>query len=319
MFREALPHTFRAMDQPTSDGINSYWVSYAAAQHVTVALSGTGGDELFLGYPRDAQLLDGYQAASPLTRLPASYVRTMTGLLKQMPDDQLWDSIARLRLAAGAVALLDTLYASPRGICIFDDASRDAAVAPLAASAGPRFATHETASYLRADVPGSLRNPADWLARLEQRGYLSTVLLRDIDAMSMAHALEVRVPLLDRSLSDLAPRIASSLKLRDGVGKYVLKHALKDLLPDEVLFRPKMGFGLPYQLWMRRSLEPMVRDLLAPDRVKRRGLFDPSITSDLLARFYAGDDNVWRRVWTLFAFEGWAAEVIDTQVLDVAA
>jgi asparagine synthase (glutamine-hydrolysing) len=78
-----------------------------------------------------------------------------------------------------------------------------------------------------------------------------------------------------------------------------------------VLFRPKMCFGLPYQVWMRRTLEPMVRDLLSPDRVRRRGVFDPAATEQLVRRFYAGDDNVWRRVWTLFILEGWATEVLD--------
>ena len=94
----------------------------------------------------------------------------------------------------------------------------------------------------------------------------------------------------------------------------MLKHALRDLLPDDVLFRPKMGFGLPYAPWMRRSLEPIVRDALSPDRLRRRGVFDVDATRELVDRFYAGDDGVWRRVWTLFIFEAWAAEVLDASV-----
>ena len=97
MFRDALPATLRAMDLPTADGINSYWVSYAAAQHVTVALSGTGGDELFLGYGRDAMLLEGRDLASPLRNLPAGYVRAVAQLLDPVPDDLLWEPVARLR------------------------------------------------------------------------------------------------------------------------------------------------------------------------------------------------------------------------------
>ncbi len=97
-----------------------------------------------------------------------------------------------------------------------------------------------------------------------------------------------------------------------GVGKWVLKQALKPHLPDEILFRQKMGFGLPYAVWMRRSLEPMVRDLLSPSRLARRGVFDPLATGRLVERFFAGDDGVWRLVWTLLAFEGWATEVLDT-------
>jgi asparagine synthase (glutamine-hydrolysing) len=129
--------------------------------------------------------------------------------------------------------------------------------------------------------------------------------------MSMAHSLEVRVPLLDRALSEAASRISWRLKLRDGEGKWVFKHALRDLLPDEVLFRPKAGFGLPYQVWMRRSLEPVIRDTLSEARLRRRGLFDADVATALVDRFYRGDDTIWRRVWTLFVLEGWASEVLD--------
>jgi asparagine synthase (glutamine-hydrolysing) len=309
MFRNALPHTLRAMDQPTSDGVNSYWVSYAAAQHVTVALSGTGGDELFLGYPRDAMLLSGSDLARPLQKLPTGYVRALTRLIEHVPDDLLWEPLVRWRRAAQCLATLDSIFISPRGIGIFDEVARDGMLADTLRAQTGRF--REGIHYLREDVTPVLGRPGDWLARLEQRGYLSFVLLRDIDAMSMAHSLEVRVPFLDRELSTIVSRISWELKLREGTGKWVLKHALRDLLPDEVLFRPKMGFGLPYAVWMRRSLESIVRDTLSPDRVRRRGVFDPEATRQLLDRFYAGDDGVWRRLWTLFVLEGWASEVID--------
>jgi asparagine synthase (glutamine-hydrolysing) len=309
LFRDRLPATLRAMDQPTADGINSYWVSYAAAQHVTVALSGTGGDELFLGYGRDALLLEGRDLASPLRRLPAGYVRAVSRLLDPIPDDLLWDPVARLRRAAAWMARLDGTFVSPRGVGIFDPAERDAVLAADVLAQGRPF--RPAVDYLRRDVPPDLARPADWLARLEQRGYLSFVLLRDIDAMSMAHSLEVRVPFLDRALGDVAARISADLKLRDGVGKWVLKHALRDLLPDEVLFRPKMGFGLPYPVWMRRSVAPIIRETLSPARVARRGVLAPAAVSSLLDRFYRGDDTVWRKLWTLFVLEGWASEVLD--------
>ena len=209
--------------------------------------------------------------------------------------------------AAEWMARLDGTFISPRGIGIFEAAERDAILAPGIRGQAFRSAT----DYLRGDVPPDIAHPADWLARLEQRAYLSFVLLRDIDAMSMAHSLEVRVPFLDRVLGDVAARISSRLKLRDGVGKWVLKHALRDLLPDEILFRPKMGFGLPYALWMRRSLEPIVRETLSTARVRRRGVFDPLATNALMDRFYRGDDTVWRKLWTLFVLEGWAGEVLD--------
>lgn len=319
MFREAMPHTFSAMDQPTSDGINSYWVSYAAAKHVTVALSGTGGDELFLGYDRDQRLLDVAALASPLRHLPAPYVRRVVDLLDRIPEHYLSPAASRSRHAARAFARLDDEFASPRTIGIFGEAEREAILAESLRSSGA--ARIRPAHYVAADVAANLADPGDWIARLEQRGYLSYVLLRDIDAMSMAHSLEVRVPFLDPRYTEAVARIPTHFKINGGVGKWALKQALRPLLPDQILFRPKMGFGLPYNVWMRRSLAPMVRDLLSPARVARRGIFDPEATTALLNRFYGGDDGVWRKVWTLFVLEGWAAEVLDshTKVHDAAA
>jgi asparagine synthase (glutamine-hydrolysing) len=309
MFRENLPHAFSAMDQPTSDAINSYWVSYAAARHVTVALSGTGSDELLLGYGRDAQLLQHHERGRGLAALPAAYVRRMAAMLGKVPSGQLWPSVAGLVESVRAFALLDEQYLSPSGIAIYKPDQRDSVLSTSLRSVAARNA----ASFLAADVEADMKKPGDWLLRLEQRGYLSTVLLRDIDAMSMAHSLEVRVPFLDTDYGAELARIPWQMKYRDGVGKWVLKQALKPLLSDDILFREKMGFGLPYAVWMRRSLEPMVRDLLSHDRVLRRGIFDPYATAALVNRFYAGDEGVWRLVWTLLVFEGWATEVLDVQ------
>ena len=309
MFRDALPHTFAAMDQPTSDAINAYWVSYAAAQHVTVALSGTGGDELLLGYGRDAHLLRHHERGRALGALPAGYVRRVVETLGRIPPGTVWQSVSAMSDAVRAYALLDEQYLSPSGIAIYPEDERDRVLSP--ALRGTRDTERSAADYVRADVPADLARPGDWLLRLEQRAYLSYVLLRDIDAMSMAHSLEVRVPFLDPEYGADLARIPWQMKLRDGVGKWVLKKALEPLLPAEVLYRPKMGFGLPYALWMRRSLEPIVRDLLSPARVARRGVFDPAATARLVDRFYAGDEGVWRLVWTLLVFEGWASEVLD--------
>lgn len=309
MFHDAMPHTFAAMDQPTSDAINAYWVSYAAAQHVTVALSGTGGDELLLGYSRDAHLLRHHEQGRALRALPTNYVRAVANRLGQIPAGRLWPSVASLAESVRAYALLDEQFLSPAGMTIFKPHQRDEMLAPaLRAALGP---VRSAADFLLTDVPADVGKPGDWLLRLEQRAYLSYVLLRDIDAMSMAHSLEVRVPFLDPTYGEALARIPWQMKYRDGVGKWVLKQALKPLLPDDILFRPKMGFGLPYGVWMRRSLEPMVRDLLSPARVARRGIFDPAATEALVNRFYGGDDSIWRLVWTLFVFEGWASKVID--------
>ena len=309
MFRDAMPHTLSAMDMPTSDGINSYWVSHAAAKHVTVALSGTGGDELLLGYARDAHLLRRFAEGKAIEGLPADYVRQIARVLDRLPQGRLWPRVERWLDAVKAYALLDEQFVTPATMGIFASEHSLAALAPelkQAAVSGP-----SAVDLVRDDIAPDLDRPGDWLLRLEQRAYLSYVLLRDIDAMSMAHSLEVRVPFLDPQYGAELARIPWEMKFGNGVGKAVLKEALRPLLPEDVLFRPKMGFGLPYPQWMRRSLEPMVRDMLNPFRVRRRGLFDPAEVDRLVARFYGGDDGAWRKVWTLFVMEGWATEVLD--------
>src|SRR5262249_7085197 len=166
-------------------------------------------------------------------------------------------------------------------------------------------------AYLAADVPSDPLRPGDWLLRLEQRAYLSYVLLRDIDAMSMAHSLEVRVPFLDPELRARLAAIPWRWKLRDGVGKWILKQALRDLLPEPVISRPKMGFGLPYNVWMRRSLEPVLRETLAPARLRRRNVFDEVEVGKLLTRFYSGDEGAWRKLWAVYVLEAWASAALD--------
>jgi asparagine synthase (glutamine-hydrolysing) len=306
IFRERLPHAISAMDQPTADGINSYYVSLAAAEHVTVALSGTGSDELFLGYPRDAAILSHVADASRFDGLPADYVHSVSRWLPN--PDRLWPSAARVVKAARAYGAIDAELLSPRGVGLFDEALRQRIVGE--ALADRRFA--DKTQFVRTDVAPDAARPGDWLSRAQQRAYLSYVLLRDIDAMSMAHSLEVRVPFLDVEFGAALASIPWQWKLRDGVGKWILRRAMADLLPPAILKRPKMGFGLPYNVWMRRTLEPMVRDVLAPARLRRRGLFSTDMVSSMVDRFYAGDDGVWRHLWALFVAETWMTDTLDT-------
>jgi len=176
------------------------------------------------------------------------------------------------------------------------------------ASAG---AFRDKAAFIEEDIAPDPAQPGDWISRLEQRAYMSFVLLRDIDAMSMTHSLEVRVPFLDTEFGKSLARIPWQWKLRDGVSKWILKRALRELLPDAVLDRPKMGFGLPCNVWMRRSLEPIVRDALRPEPVRRHGMLDPAAVQSLVDRFYAGDECIWRKLWTIYVLEAWVTSQLE--------
>ena len=126
--------------------------------------------------------------------------------------------------------------------------------------------------------------------------------------LSMAHSLEVRTPFLDWRLDELAASIPGSLKIRGRVLKYVLRKAAARYVPSEILDRPKEGFVLPANTWLRAALKPMLDLVLAEDRLALHGLFDAAYVRGLRARFAAGDDALTFKVWTLVVFQLWYEE-----------
>jgi asparagine synthase (glutamine-hydrolysing) len=140
----------------------------------------------------------------------------------------------------------------------------------------------------------------------EARTYMHDVLLRDTDQMSMAHALEVRVPLLDHELAEYVIGLPDAHKRPDGTPKRLLVQSLDGLLPDEIVHRPKQGFTLPFTPWMRGPLRAFCEVRLARSRLSGRGIFRPDQVERLWRAFLAGQANVsWSRLWVLVALEEW--------------
>jgi len=265
----ALPPAFDAMDQPSCDGLNTFVVSRAAREAgLKVALSGLGADELFDGYGHARR----ERALALLAALP-------------MP---------LRRLAGDAVApLLPGNTAKLRAWC--DGAFDGAPLALLRSVFLPR--------ELCALVPGAGtpagRSPSDL------DGYLRDVLLRDTDAMSMAHSLEVRVPYLDTPLVEWALTLPPRLR---GGRKALLRAGVADLLPREVLARRKQGFAVPYARWLRGELRDIARETLAAPPRPLAGIIEPRAARAVWRRFLEGDGR-WLPVWTLFSLYRWAASL----------
>lgn len=292
-FLQSVPDALAATDHPSGDGPNSYVVSQATKQAgLTVALSGLGGDELFAGYPvfrRTVDLLDRRWAMA----WPRGLRRLVGAAYRAGKPGMAADKLATLLVGDG----LDpaSTYPISRRVLLEPDVRTLLDPAGMPDKVAAWCHTH-------LDQPPGLNLPV--LSRIslaEMHTYMQHVLLRDTDQMSMAHALEVRVPFLDHRLVETALAIADPVKYPH-TPKSLLTQALGDRLPDEVVHRPKMGFTLPWEMWMRGPLEGICRDGL--DALVRREMFPATAVERLHQQFAAGRIS-WSRVWNLVALGQW--------------
>jgi asparagine synthase (glutamine-hydrolysing) len=296
--RDQLDQIIRAMDQPTGDGLNTYLVSQATAQHVKVALSGLGGDELFAGYPQ-FKMFDQSRRARKFWNLVPGMAKSAarraagdTGPLRRAftwLDGDMLERYERVRI----------LFSQSRKMEIYTPAT-------VAALAAPESSLEYLARYLHPAEQDTIAQ----LTRLELLNYMANTLLRDTDAMSMAHSLEVRVPLIDHKLVELAVRIPASMKLRNAQPKWIFAQALKDILPEEVLTRPKRGFEMPVAAWMRHELRGVLEDVFSRESVERRGLFRYDAARAIYDDFLE-NDTPYMHTWALAVLELWIRQTID--------
>lgn len=293
--RDQLDDIIRAMDQPTGDGLNTYLVSQATAKHVKVALSGLGGDELFAGYPQ-FQLFRRAQAWHKLPGIVRGAARVGARVLggkayraAQWLDGDFLTRYGRIRVLYDEEAKLD-LYTQETMIAL----------------AAPESSLKFLAGFIHPVEEDSLAR----LTRLELKNYMGHTLLRDTDAMSMTHSLEVRVPLIDHKLVEFAVRIPITLKLHGKHAKWIFTQALGDVLPREVINRPKRGFEMPVAAWMRSDLRPILDDVFSRQNVERRGLFRYEAVNAIYERFLRGKEHH-MRVWALATLELWLRQFVD--------
>jgi len=282
-----------ALDQPTGDGINTYYASRAARTGgVTVALSGLGGDELFGGYPsfRDLPRLAGL--LSTWHRLPRFARAAIIARLRHGSTRarKLADFLEHARDLQQLCALQRT---------VFPETARHSLLSAdvLQAMSG-RSPRHPELSAQTAELAGAA--PFEIISAWELRTYMADVLLRDSDIMSMRHSLELRVPFVDRPLIEWLWRQPAEFKNGRGSQKSALIAAVSDLLPPGLGERRKQGFSLPFAVWMRRELRPFLEETFSDGSVGRSGLFASEPVQQFWKKFLAGDDTrEWSRVWSL--------------------
>ena len=301
MFERLIVH----LDEPFADTslFPTFSVSELAREHVKVVLSGDGGDELFGGY-------DAYQAQALAARLGwmgDALMPALAGVASALPPTDKKKGLVNKvkRFSAGATTAPADL-GHYRWMVYLN--ARDKA---RLYNAGLRESLGATDVYAPVREALGRFSQDDLLNRqlyADLSLYLADDILVKVDRMSMATSLETRAPFLDGDLMELAFSMPGHLKIRNGERKWILKQAMKGVLPDSILNRKKEGFSIPIKHWLRRELQPLMRDLLSPDRIARRGLFDPAYITQLMNAHTDGRENHAHTLFPLMVFERWAAE-----------
>lgn len=282
-----------SFDEPFGDAsaIPTYLVSEFAARHVKVALTGDGGDELFAGY-ESFFLIDRYRK---LDKIP----QWMRGAMSKMADQLSYSAYGKnfLRMASRATPLERYFELNYTPFYLRQQLLT------------PQWMEPADAGYINRTFANCLApNGADILTHalyFEATAKLTGDMLVKVDRMSMANSLEVRCPMLDHELAELAARIPPSLKMRNGKGKAILVDAVGDRLPPDLLTRPKKGFGMPLSLWFRGSLKEFLWDHMTNSTLVDRGIASGPFIRQLLEEHDSGrrDNNHW--LWTLLMLELW--------------
>jgi len=291
-----VPDLPRLWDEPFADSsqIPTAILCRLTREHVTVALSGDGGDELFSGYERYPWSLRAHRL---LSAVPGPLRRLAYALLR-LPPKALWGLLPRghklrWRLDALGVDGFEALYRH-----FVSHVKEPNALVPGAREPG------YAAALLRplGDTPDARRA---WMSLADILNYLPDDILTKVDRASMAVGLEARTPLLDHRVVEYAARTPMHLKVRQGQSKWLLRRVLYRHVPPVLVDRPKMGFGVPLAAWLRGGLKPWAADLLSPAALRRQGILDADFVARMWREYLAGEDNWCHCLWDVLMFQAW--------------
>ena len=301
----------RLYDEPYADSsaIPTYRVCQLARKHVTVALSGDGGDETFGGYRRYRLHLMEERMRSAL---PAGIRQPLFGLLGRVYPKADW-APRMLRAKTTFEGMSRTaVEAYFHSVSILRGPMRERLFSPALKRELAGYSAQEVFDFHagRADT----EDPLALIQYLDLKTYLVGDINTKVDRASMAHSLEVREPLMDHKLIEWLATLPSNLKVRGQEGKYLLKKALEPQLPAEVLYRPKMGFSVPLAQWFRGPLKQRVRDAVLGERLASTGWFNRDYLEHLVDAHQSGASDYSAPLWSLVMFEAFLRNVVDDGV-----
>jgi asparagine synthase (glutamine-hydrolysing) len=304
-----LPLLVRHLEMPVIDmAISSYLVSREARETLTVMLSGMGGDEVFAGYPRQVAM----SLAGALDPLPSALrrpaMRAVAGALPGGRPGRLTAPLRNAKKFASSAALDFEARYMGFGTYFTDEAKQRLYTDEVRAATRGLDAYYLHRRYFERCAKAASLNR---LLYVDMKTFLPCLNLDYTDRTSMAATLEVRVPFLNHELVELAARMPPRLKLRGLRRKYILKRAAERLLPREVVWRKKAGFGAPIRSWLRGPLRPLVDELLSAETVKRRGLFRPEEVRRVVEANLSGREDFGLQVLQLLTLEMWQRAFLD--------
>jgi asparagine synthase (glutamine-hydrolysing) len=289
------------LDQPIADEacLANYLVSRLASQHVKMVLTGEGGDELFAGYARYA----GNRLAPLFEFLPGPVRWSIAATSQRVP----W--FRRQKLAMYALCQSQELTRLVNWFPLFNPEAKAALLAPACRAELNGSSPNDVFAWFlnRTDAT----DPLSRMLYVDTKLWLPDDLLARGDKTSMAASIEARVPLLDHKVVEFAASLPPHFKLRGFARKYLLKQVARSLLPASIIDRKKKGFPIPLSLWFRKEARALVRDVLSPSAVRRRGLFDPPAVERLIVQNETGRANHGPALWAILSLELWHRLFID--------
>jgi len=306
-FFQALPRLVWHEDEPLAhpSSVALYFVSLLASQHVKVVLTGEGSDELLAGYGRYRKTILNLQLGSRYRSLTPSFVRgAVRSSISGLPTSRIRQKLLRSFLSVAPD--IESIY--------FDNF----AVFPLTTQAD--LLSSEALEQVRCANPyvgvrhaldqTDAESLLDRLLYADIKIYLHELLMKQ-DQMSMATSVESRVPFLDHKLVEFTCSLPERLKLRGGTTKYILRESMKNVLPEPILSRSKMGFPVPIGTWFRGPYRSIIDEYVLSERATSRGVFNANVVREIVRRHQEGGENHDERLWSLVNFEIWQRQFFD--------